>query len=254
MSETQDVKKKPTTGFFKKIGSGRSFEAVVEQIREQIANGALKENDRLPAERELALQFGVSRNTVREALRALENAGLVILKKGVSGGAFICIRPGKFVTEAFSDLYRLGALNAEQLTEARVIVGVEVARLACRRIGESDLDALEQNLEKSRSLSEQGELRNKAYANLEFHEILAAATGNPVLIIMTDALGALIREFINVLGAMPNPYVLESHALIIQHLRNHDADAAAAEMKDYLERVHSRYLDRQQEPRLSSRR
>ncbi|MGX9936508.1 FadR/GntR family transcriptional regulator [Advenella kashmirensis] len=244
MAQSQDVKKKSAAKSFKKIGSGRSFEAVVKQIRDQIASGELKENDRLPAERELALQFGVSRNTVREALRSLENSGLVSLKKGVSGGAFICIRPGKFVTGAFSDLFRLGILNAEQLTEARVIVGVEVARLACARITESDIAALQENLEKSRTLSEAGDLRNKAYANLEFHEILAAATGNPVLIIMTDALGALIREFINVLGAMPNPYVLDAHELIIRHLRNGDGDAVAAEMKEYLERVHRRYLDK----------
>src|SRR5690606_8735266 len=93
---------------FEKISSKRSFENVVDQIRALIGSGQLREGDRLPPERELAAQFGVGRNTLREALRALENSGVLTLRKGVNGGAFIHSGGGEAVTKALADLYRMG--------------------------------------------------------------------------------------------------------------------------------------------------
>ena len=67
----------------------RAFDDIIEQIRERLKNGELKPGDRLPSERFLAEQFDVSRNTVREALRMLEIAGLIVIRKGSAGGGFI---------------------------------------------------------------------------------------------------------------------------------------------------------------------
>ena len=67
----------------------RTFEVIGDQIREQVRSGALRSGDKLPAERALAEQFGTSRNAVREALRALEHAGLITLQKGAHGGALL---------------------------------------------------------------------------------------------------------------------------------------------------------------------
>src|ERR1700712_5339297 len=74
---------------FEPIPTRRAFEAVCDRIREQVADGRLKRGDKLPAERLLAEQLGVSRLAIREALRSLENAGLVVLQRGPKGGAFI---------------------------------------------------------------------------------------------------------------------------------------------------------------------
>ena len=76
---------------FSKLSSGRSFDGVAREIRTLIQNGQLRDGDRLPAERDLAAQLGVGRGTVREALRGLENAGLVAMKNGVAGGAFMAL-------------------------------------------------------------------------------------------------------------------------------------------------------------------
>ena len=72
-----------------RVRSSRIFEEISNQVRAQVVNGQLKPGDKLPAERQLALQFGASRTAVREALRGLEMSGVVELHKGVKGGAFI---------------------------------------------------------------------------------------------------------------------------------------------------------------------
>jgi GntR family transcriptional repressor for pyruvate dehydrogenase complex len=229
---------------FQKLPVKRSFEGVVAQIRIQIGEGALREGDRLPAERELAVQFGVSRNTVREALRALENAGVVTLKKGVAGGAFIHSGSGDAVARALADLYRLGSVSPAHLTEARLIIGREVARLACERYDEVDLKALEENVEKTRLAAEQGDLVARANTNLEFHKLMVRATKNPILILMTDALVEITREFLQVLGAMPNRFALASRLRMLKHLKARDAEAASKEMTDYLQSTQRYYLDK----------
>ena len=71
---------------FRRVQVARAFEDIARQIREELLQGRLRPGDRLPAERELAVQFGVSRNTLREALRSLEIAGLITLRKGAAGG------------------------------------------------------------------------------------------------------------------------------------------------------------------------
>src|ERR1700721_1101567 len=74
---------------FRPIRTRRAFEEICERIREQLALGVLKPGDKLPPERDLAQQLGVSRNVLREALRTLEMAGVLRLQKGVKGGAFV---------------------------------------------------------------------------------------------------------------------------------------------------------------------
>jgi DNA-binding FadR family transcriptional regulator len=229
---------------FEKLSSQRSFEAVAAQIRALIHNGALRIGDRLPAERELALQLGVSRNTVREALRALENAGLLSLRKGVTGGAFVASRGGEVVSTALGDLYRTGAIRTADLTEARLILGREVARLACERRDEADLAALERNVERMQELASSGDLIARAGTNLEFNKLLAIATKNPVLVILTAALVDATRDLVHVLGPMPNSFALKSRRRMLELLRTRDGDAAAEEMASYLEQAQRRYFQR----------
>lgn len=229
---------------FSKLSHKRSFEAVVEQIRAQINAGQLREGDRLPPERELAEQLGVSRNTVREALRSLENSGVLRLKKGPGGGAFIHSGSGDAVTKALSDLYRLGSVQPSSLTEARLILGPAVARLACERWDAQDMQALEDNVRKSREANERNDHLLRAQANLEFHKLLAQASKNPILVVMTNALVEMVREFLQVLGAMPNDYVLASRERMLEHLRRRDTAAATEEAAKYLEWTQDIYFQR----------
>src|SRR5271155_904676 len=107
---------------FSRIRNLRAFEEIADQIRKELSDRRLRAGDRLPPERALAEQFGVSRNTLREALRSLENAGLLRLQKGAAGGAFVSDGGGSAVINGLHDMFRLGAIQPEQLTEARVAI------------------------------------------------------------------------------------------------------------------------------------
>src|SRR3954463_5177030 len=117
----------------------RTFEDVVAQVREMITGGALKAGDRLPPERELSARLGVGRPALREALRLLEGAGLIDLRKGKTGGAFISTGSTSVMSENMSDLIRLGNVSIQELFEARLGVGEAVVRLACERITAAEL-------------------------------------------------------------------------------------------------------------------
>ena len=100
---------------FQQVKTRRVFEEICEQIRQRLATGALKPGDKLPAERELALEFKVSRPAVREALRTLEISGIVSLQKGVKGGAFIRDGNPGLLTQSLQDLMILGRVSLRSL-------------------------------------------------------------------------------------------------------------------------------------------
>lgn len=220
----------------------RSFEEVVSQIREQIEQGALREGDRLPPERTLAVRLGVSRNTVREALRSLEYAGLLIQKPGVSGGAYIADGGTDVIRTAFDGLMSLGTISAPDLIEARIVIGREVARLACERYNQDDLAAITENIEQTRLAAQEGDLRSRVRHSLAFHGLMAVAAKNPVLTIMTSVLTDVTTHFIRVLGEMPNEFVIESRLRMLEHLRHRDGSLAAEETDNYLRTTLRRYL------------
>jgi DNA-binding transcriptional regulator YhcF (GntR family) len=89
---------------FEPVRQDRNFEVVVQRVRDKLMRGELKPGDKLPPERELATQLNVSRNVVREALRILENAGLVHTKKGAYGGAFVSPGSPTQMSQVLGDL------------------------------------------------------------------------------------------------------------------------------------------------------
>src|SRR5258708_6002164 len=132
---------------FRRVQVARAFEDIARQIREELSRGRLRPGDRLPAERELAVQFGVSRNTLREALRSLEIAGLITLRKGAAGGAFINDTNGDTVVTSIKDMFSLGAVTTEQITQARISVESAIIRAACEVHTAADLTKLREILE-----------------------------------------------------------------------------------------------------------
>src|ERR1700738_1676 len=138
----------PVPVTFRPIRTRRAFEEICERIREQLALGVLKPGDKLPPERELAQQLGVSRNVLREALRSLEMAGILKLQKGVKGGAFIREGDTSRRNECMRHMLSLGTISVRELSEARINVIDLVVRLACVNARQRDFEALEENIER----------------------------------------------------------------------------------------------------------
>lgn len=228
---------------FEPIAPSRAFEEIATQIRDLVASGRLKPGDRLPAERDLSAKFNVSRNTLREALRALELSGMIELRKGAAGGAFVLPGSSGVVVNGLRDLYHLGAIKPEHLTEARVWLSQIVVRVACERLTEEDLAALERNVELAAAATKAGNFTERAELHQEFHNLLAASTRNPIIAITMEGVLEVMREFIKTIGPSDNAYTLPSRRRLLKHLRARDADAAAAEMTKFLGRLQANYLD-----------
>lgn len=106
------------------------------------------------------------------------------------------------------------------------------------------MQALEENMRKSREANERNDHLLRAQANLEFHKLLTNASKNPILVVMTNALVEMVREFLQVLGAMTNDYVLASREHMLKHLSRRDTAAAAEEAERYLEWTQAIYFER----------
>ena len=227
---------------FEAIAPSRAVDEIAAQVRAMIADGKLKPGDRLPAERDLSVRLHVSRNTLREALRALEHAGIVEMRKGATGGAFVMSGSSNVIVNGLSDLYHLGAITPEQLTEARIWLSSIVVRVACERVTEEDLDALDANILASSRAGAAGLFEERARLNREFHLILASTTRNPIMAITMESVMGVFAHFIARIGPSDNPFILPSRKRFMKHLRARDADAAVAEMTRALERLQTKYL------------
>lgn len=228
MDTTQDLA-------FQQIKTRRVFEEICEQIRSRLGSGALKPGDKLPAERDLAVEFKVSRPAVREALRTLEISGVVALRKGVKGGAFIQDGNPAMLTQSLRDLMFLGSVSLRSLAEARVLINGVVIKLACERASEEDFKALAENID---FIESSEDLLHRANAGVMFFRLIARATRNEVLMMLVDSLGDIIRVVIDRTGRVARPELVAVRRRILAAMKARDADTAIHEMDDYLAVVH----------------
>jgi GntR family transcriptional regulator, transcriptional repressor for pyruvate dehydrogenase complex len=228
---------------FRRVQVARAFEDIAGQIRQELSQGRLRAGDRLPAERELAVKFGVSRNTLREALRSLEISGLITLRKGASGGAFVNDTNGETIVASIQDMFSLGAVTREQITQARISIESAIVRAACEVHTAGDIKRLRDNLELAAEATRRNDFFARVNVHLEFHMILARATRNPILIVVMEGLIGIMRQFVYSIGSQQIPdYVLPSRKRFMQYFEARSADAAVNEMERHLKRVNRNYL------------
>lgn len=230
---------------FGPVRTRRVFEDICDQIRGQVLGGVLRPGDKLPAERELAEQFGVSRTAVREALRSLEIAGVVKLQKGVKGGAFIQGGSPGVLTQSIRDMVALGRISLESLTEARLFICDIVVRLACQRGKEADFRALDDNIRLTEELERMQENLRRTEAVVDFYRLLANAAHNEVLSILMLSTAEIVRQVLARLAPAPSVGLFESRRRLVQYLRARDEEKAVAEITAHLKRIH-RYILRQE--------
>ncbi|MEQ9642099.1 MAG: FCD domain-containing protein [Alphaproteobacteria bacterium] len=230
-------------GGFQPIRKRRLSDEVTLQIRARVAAGELRPGDKLPAERDMADMFGVSRGAVREGLRALEHAGLVELLQGTKGGAFISDGGNSAIGEHFRDKYYLGGISLVELTEARLWLEALVVRVATERASEADFDALEANVDEAERLLKAKRYVDKIDVHIAFHILLAEATGNAVLMTLMSALMEVMHDFAHAAGGERHDLTIRARRKLLQAMRRRDADAAVDAMTKHLIELQHRYRD-----------
>jgi DNA-binding FadR family transcriptional regulator len=225
---------------FRPIHTRRAFEEICERIREQLALGVLKPGDKLPPERDLAQQLGVSRNVLREALRSLEMAGVLRLQKGVKGGAFIQEGDTSRMNDVMRDMLSLGTISVRELSEARIHVLDLVVRLACTNARQSDFDAIEANIERTDLATREGRLLDRVECSREFYKLLAAATGNKVIAMIMDSVTEIHMRFVYAKvssSGAATPRLADKRRQFLSALRARSASDATRLMRTHLESV-----------------
>jgi GntR family transcriptional regulator, transcriptional repressor for pyruvate dehydrogenase complex len=229
---------------FTPIKKRRLSDQVSAEIQVRIAAGDLRSGDKLPPERELAENFGVSRGAVREALRNLERTGMVSLQAGARGGAFIGRGDSSMIGDSFRNLYQLGSVSLEELTETRIWLESTIVQVACTRATKEDLDALTANVDEAERLLAEKRYDDKIDVHVEFHNLLAQATHNAVMVMLMAALMEVMRDFAHTVGGEQNDLTIKARRAFLAALRERDAVAAVATMTEHLESLQTRYRRR----------
>lgn len=211
-----------------------STEQVVEHVRALIERRALRPGDRLPAERDLAAQIGVSRPTVRIGLRALAAMGVVRSRHG--SGTYIPEGPPTLGSEPLSFLAALHGFTREEMYEARRILEVGAAGLAAEHATPEQLATLSEDV--ASLFATMQDAQRFLVHDIHFHQTLAAASGNPIVASIVEMVSALYYERRRQTAARASDRDLrdaaEMHRRIYQAVRSRDAEAARRAMNDHL--------------------
>ena len=207
---------------------------VVSHVRALIERRALRPGDRLPAERDLAMQIGVSRPTVRAGLRALAAMGVVRSRHG--SGTYIPAGPPILASEPLSFLAALHGFSREDMYEARRILEVGASGLAAERATGDQLAAMAEEVA-SLFAAMHDPLRFLVH-DINFHRTVAAASGNPIIAPIVEMVSTLYYEQRRATAAQASDTDLrdaaEMHRRIYQAIRSRDADAARRAMHEHL--------------------
>jgi GntR family transcriptional repressor for pyruvate dehydrogenase complex len=222
---------------------GRVSETIVRRIKKQISDGRLLAGHKLPAEREMARQFKTSRVSVREAYRSLEDLGVLRIRRGADGGAFIAKVDHEPVLRSLSLVLGLAKTSHKELTEARMLIEPPIARLAALRARKEDVFRLERVL-----LQEQKEaaLRTAPFrpTGSQFHRSVADCARNLPLLVLMNAVADLTAAAASALDASTRArHRLKNchyHRLIFEAIRRRDGDAAYTLMAQHVGDIQGR--------------
>ncbi len=208
---------------------------VVEHVRRLIESGGLRPGDRLPGERDLALELGVSRPSVRSGLEALDSMGVVVSRRGA--GTFIADGPPDLGAEPLSLLASLHRFTPSEMFEARLVLEVGVAGLAARHAGPEHLAAMAE--ETTEMFASRADPVAFLRHDVRFHRAVAEGCGNRVLAALMEMVAAQFYEQRKdtVEHARDLHDSAEMHRRIFRAIRARDAEAARAAMAEHLEKA-----------------
>lgn len=225
---------------FSQIRQGRISDNIVAQIKNAIFSGMYKSGDKLPSEAELKSLFNVSRVPLREALRSMEEMGLITIKAGVSGGAFVAQMGTKSVSDSMTNMMKLGKIGVADIWAFRLLIEPSMSQLAAKERTDWDIEQMEYML----SVREKAVKARRApvISNIDFHQAIARSTQNPMVVLVMDAvsdiLGDHLRRF--AFSLSDHRSINKFHREILECLKDRDAKNVGEIMQTHLIDVRNR--------------
>jgi GntR family transcriptional repressor for pyruvate dehydrogenase complex len=224
---------------FKPVRQEKVSLHIIDQIRRAIVEGKLRPGDTLPSEREMTVTFGVSKHTLREALRALEAMGLLDIRKGAGGGPVVVEVDRVALNDSLINFFTFKKVTIGDLTEVRRLLEPHLARHAAQTMTPQDVAELEGLNQACEEILARGESIIGGREEIEFHTRLAETTGNQVLI----AILYFVNRFLAQLKLDFKPgldfsrQILVRHREIVEAIAAGDGDAASEIMLRHVTEV-----------------
>jgi DNA-binding FadR family transcriptional regulator len=221
----------------KQINVPKAAEVLAEILREKILGGDLDEGADLPNERALGEKAGLSRSTVREALRILESEGLIATRAGRNGGSAV-VRPTAAGIERSVNIFIRGQrIRFEAVLETRGAIEPASARYAAQHRTEDDLAVIERSQAAMERASRAGDVEGYVKANLEWHVAVVRASHNELLIAFISAVAQAVYASTGLDGNNPvetREAVMRAHRRVIDAIRDRDGESAERRMKRHV--------------------
>ena len=226
------------------------FQDVVEQIQSAILDGRLKTGETLPSERQLKEMFNISRGTLREALRVLEQKGLIEIKLGVGGGSVVKDVNAEQVSESLGLLIQSQKVSLNHLAEFREDVEGIVAARATKRRTEADILQLKKLVEAARKCIDAGTSQRDAFIEIDkkIHMTLARVAENPIYISVLHSVHDNIHRYYDQYLSMDGPELHENYQDLqdlVDAVGNGQADNARRLARDHVHRF-NQYMKRRE--------
>ncbi|MEV4595833.1 FadR/GntR family transcriptional regulator [Amycolatopsis sp. NPDC049253] len=236
---------------FEPVAPVRAYERIVEQIEEAVVSGRLKPGERLPGERELMTQFGVGRSTVREALRVLQAAELIRSRPGDPRGPEVLAASPAALHRSMHRLARADHVGLAELLQFRMVLDGSAHLLAAQLRTDDDLSALDTALVAMRAGAKEG-FEQFSHADVAFHETIARASRNPLLVVSAEVVRGVVLELIEdkLSHARDRSALMQSwlghHAEVLEAVRAADGELAARLARRALYDNYAEYVPEEQ--------
>ncbi|OOM76121.1 HTH-type transcriptional regulator LutR [Clostridium puniceum] len=218
------------------------YDQVIEQIKSKIKSGEIKKGDRLPSEREMAESIGVSRTSVREAIRALEVVGLVESKQGA--GNYIKTNFDNSLFEPLSVMFMLQESSVKEMYDLRETLELQCAKLSAENIEDNELALLTAIVDR---MYIAGSEEESLELDIKFHYLIAKASRNVLLINVLDVISQLMDEFIQksrmqiLHEGNTKESLLEIHENLLRALKCRDESKVCNAMKEHFNLIRKSY-------------
>ncbi len=236
---------------FQKARKNRIYQDIVDQIEEAILDQRLKTGDMLPPERDLIEKFEIGRGTLREALRVLEQKGLVEIRLGTNGGAFVKGLTTEKISESLALLIRFQKISLEHLAEFREGMEGNVVALAATRATRTDILELKELLNEARLYMEKGISHQDSFIKVDehIHQALARISQNPVYISVLQTIHENIHPYFE--NFLPRePQIIEENFKdlleIVEAVENNDAIKARLIAQQHVKRFNQLMIQKKE--------
>ena len=241
MTNDKSTEEQPDSLFVAITREASLANRLTSQLEQMIVDNRVQPGDRLPAERELARQFGVSRTVVREAVRALQAKGLLEVHTG--SGTIVRSPSAAAVSQTMTLFLRAGRpeLDYRQVLEVRRLLEVEIAGLAAERRTEQDLERLNEVLALTPNVTSREEY---VKVDIGFHALLAQATHNELFVLLLDSIVEILRKVREMAFDIPSAPLraYQYHSAIMTQVQQGNAEGARQAMRDHLDEAEDTLL------------